>query len=74
MGFVSPSECRRHFLSMYASGILSKLYRPVKPIPESDFNDCPGELCLSKARIPRECCKKLGLKPRRDDFEQVGLP
>ncbi|VDN96146.1 unnamed protein product [Rodentolepis nana] len=69
MGLVSPMECRNHFLSIYASGILANFYHPEPPIPERDFNDCLGELCLSKTPIPRECCKKMGLKPKRDDFE-----
>nr|CDS33180.1 Transcriptional adapter 2B [Hymenolepis microstoma] len=69
MGLVSPMECRNHFLSTYASGILANFYHPEPPIPERDFNDCSGELCLSKTPIPRECCRKLGLKPKRDDFE-----
>ncbi|VDL18562.1 unnamed protein product [Hymenolepis diminuta] len=69
MGLVSPMECRNHFLSIYASGILANFYHPEPPIPERDFNECPGELCLTKTPIPRECCKKLGLKPKRDDFE-----
>lgn len=73
MGLVSPMECRNHFLSIYASGILANFYHPEPPIPERDFNECTGELCLSKTPIPRECCKKLGLKPKRDDFEYVGL-
>ncbi|KAM3178691.1 hypothetical protein ACTXT7_002035 [Hymenolepis weldensis] len=59
-------ECVRHGAE---AGILANFYHPEPPIPERDFNESLGELCLSKTPIPRECCKKLGLKPKRDDFE-----
>lgn len=73
LGFVSPLECRRHYLSMYTTGVLSSFYRSETPVLERLTKDCQKELCLSKTRIPHEYCKKLGLLPKRDDFECVSF-
>ncbi|KAM7541548.1 hypothetical protein Aperf_G00000037472 [Anoplocephala perfoliata] len=54
---------------MYTTGVLSNFYKPKNPVLEGLTDDCPKELCLSKTRIPHEYCKKLGLLPKRDDFE-----
>ncbi|CDS40981.1 Transcriptional adapter 2B [Echinococcus multilocularis] len=73
LGSMSPLECRRHYESTYVSGIMSSVYKSPRSIMDLNTKDKSDDdlFAIRKAhfRVPLDFCKKLGLMPKRGDYE-----
>ncbi|KAL5112640.1 Transcriptional adapter 2-beta [Taenia crassiceps] len=73
LGNMSPLECRRHYESTYVSGIMSSVRKSPRHIMDLNTKDQSNNdfsaIYKASFRVPPDFCKKLGLMPKRDDYE-----
>uniref|UniRef100_A0A0R3W295 SANT domain-containing protein n=1 Tax=Taenia asiatica TaxID=60517 RepID=A0A0R3W295_TAEAS len=73
LGSMSPLECRRHYESTYVSGIMSSVHKSPRYIVDLNAKDqSDGDrfaICKDHFRVPLDFYKKLGLMPKRGDYE-----